>query len=100
LIELLVAARKTRGLRQAGLAYALRNPQSWVSVIERGQRRIDVVEYLDLAEAIGFDPLTMLAEVQAIPPDKPPRAIPPVRSRKVPHRRHKHHYRPPRRRRR
>jgi hypothetical protein len=30
--------------------------QSFVATVESGQRRIDVVELLDLAEAIGFDP--------------------------------------------
>ncbi|WP_245408414.1 hypothetical protein [Zhengella mangrovi] len=34
----------------------LKRPQSFIASIETGQRRVDVVELLDLAEAIGFDP--------------------------------------------
>jgi hypothetical protein len=30
--------------------------QSYVATVESGQRRIDAVEFLDFAEAIGFDP--------------------------------------------
>ena len=33
-----------------------RRYQSIVANIESGERRIDVVEFLDIAEAIGFDP--------------------------------------------
>ncbi len=35
--------------------------------VEGGGRRIDVVELLDLAEAIGFDPHAVVAELRAIP---------------------------------
>jgi hypothetical protein len=30
--------------------------QSYIASIENGLRRVDVVEFLQLAEAIGFDP--------------------------------------------
>ena len=82
LIELLVAERKTHGLRQDDLAYALRRRQTWVSLIERADRRLDVIEYLALAEAIGFDPHAVLSQVQAVPPEKPPRPIPLSKPRK------------------
>ena len=55
--------RKRRGLSQAQVALALGRPQSYVADFERRERRIDVVEYLTLADAIGFDPLILLAEV-------------------------------------
>ena len=55
--------RKQRGLSQAQVALALRRPQSYVADFERRERRIDVVEFLILAEAIGFDPLDLLARV-------------------------------------
>ena len=55
--------RKERGLSQARIAEALGRPQSYVADFERRERRIDVVEYLALAEAIGFNPLGLLAEV-------------------------------------
>ena len=52
----LVEKRKAAGLTQAEVAEALGRYQSFVATIESGQRRIDVVELLDLAAAIGFDP--------------------------------------------
>lgn len=61
--DLIRAARKGRGMSQVQVAKALGRPQSYVADFERRERRIDVVEYLALAEAIGFDPLTLLTEV-------------------------------------
>ena len=61
--ELIRAKRKERGLSQVQVANALGRPQSYVADFERRERRIDVVEYLALAEAIGFDPLSLLKEV-------------------------------------
>lgn len=56
LTELLKGARKDAGLTQAALAKRLRRPQSYVSKYERGERRLDVIEFLEIARAIGFDP--------------------------------------------
>lgn len=33
-----------------------RRYQSFVATVDSGQRRVDVVEFLDFADAIGFDP--------------------------------------------
>jgi transcriptional regulator with XRE-family HTH domain len=51
----LVENRKARGLSQAQLAKLIGRYQSFVADLERGQRRLDVVEFLELADAIGFD---------------------------------------------
>lgn len=64
--EVLVEARKGSGLTQAAVAERLGRPQSYVADIERNERRIDVIEYLALAEAIGFDPYDGLREVAAV----------------------------------
>lgn len=61
--KLIRVERKQRELSQSQVAKALGRPQSYVADFERRERRIDVVEYLALAEAIGFDPLNLLAEV-------------------------------------
>lgn len=55
LTELLIAQRKKAGLSQAALADALGRYQSVVAAMESGSRRIDVVEFLDIAEVVGFD---------------------------------------------
>lgn len=53
---LLVEAREEAGLTQVQLGKKLRRPQAFVSKIERGLRRVDVLEFLEIARAIGFDP--------------------------------------------
>jgi transcriptional regulator with XRE-family HTH domain len=57
---LLIQARKTAGLTQVELAERLRKPQSYVSKFERGERRLDVIEFLEVAEALQIDPLRFL----------------------------------------
>lgn len=52
----IVEKRKKSGLRQADLAKKIDRNQSYVTDIETGQKTIDVLELLILAEAIGFDP--------------------------------------------
>jgi ribosome-binding protein aMBF1 (putative translation factor) len=66
LVQLIVDKRKEAGLSQADLAKAIERYQSVVAAIESGGRRIDVVEFLDLAETIGFDPHEILREVAAV----------------------------------
>lgn len=67
LVQLIVEKRKESGLSQADLARAIERYQSVVAAIESGGRRLDVVEFLDLAETIGFDPHKILDEVRALP---------------------------------
>lgn len=35
-------------------------PQSFVSKVERGERRLDVIEFCELAKALGHDPAELL----------------------------------------
>jgi ribosome-binding protein aMBF1 (putative translation factor) len=71
LVQLIVDKRKAAGLSQADLAKAIDRYQSVVAAIESGGRRLDVVEFLDLAETIGFDPHEVLAEVAEVPTTAP-----------------------------
>ena len=52
----IVEKRKKSGLRQVDLAKLLRRNQSYVTNLERGQKAVEVVELIEWAEAIGFDP--------------------------------------------
>jgi hypothetical protein len=61
--ELLVAARKDADLTQAELSSRLKRPQSFVSKYERGERRLDVVEFGEVARALGVDPVQFLANL-------------------------------------
>ncbi len=58
--DLLKEERRKSGLTQAMLAKKLRQPQSYVSKYERGDRRLDVIEFLEIARAIKFDPNELL----------------------------------------
>jgi len=62
----LVDARKTAQLTQAELAKKLQRPQSFVSKYERGERRLDVVEFLDVARALKLDPAAVLANLEGL----------------------------------
>jgi transcriptional regulator with XRE-family HTH domain len=63
---LIVEKRKKAGLTQAEVAKRLKRYQSFIATVESGQRRIDVVEFLDLADAIGFDPRDAIKYLRAI----------------------------------
>jgi transcriptional regulator with XRE-family HTH domain len=60
LCALLKAKRNAAGLTQTVLAERLGKPPSYVAKYELGDRRLDVLEFLDLAAAIGFNPCAFL----------------------------------------
>jgi transcriptional regulator with XRE-family HTH domain len=59
LIELLVATRHKAGIRQQALAKKLGKPQSFVAKFEGGERRLDVIEFMTIARALGADPVRL-----------------------------------------
>lgn len=63
LIGLLVDARKKRGLSQEALAIRLNRHQQFVSRYETGERRLDVVEFIDIARALQCDVSALVATV-------------------------------------
>lgn len=64
LITHLVEARKAAGLTQIMLAKLLDRPQSFVSKVERGERRLDVIEFIDFALACSVDPSTIVERLK------------------------------------
>jgi transcriptional regulator with XRE-family HTH domain len=60
----LVDARHARRLTQVQLADALGRPQSSVSKYERGERRLDFVEVLEIAAALDADINDLVAAVR------------------------------------
>ncbi len=60
---LLMERRKQAGLTQEAVARRLSKPQSFVAKYERGERRLDVLEFLEIAEAIDFDPRLLIEEL-------------------------------------
>ncbi len=53
--EMLCSCRKEANLTQQNLAERLNKPQSFVSKYESGERRLDLIEFLEVAEALNFD---------------------------------------------
>jgi transcriptional regulator with XRE-family HTH domain len=65
---LLVETREKAELTQQQLARRLRKPQSFVSKYEGGERRVDVIEFMAIARAMGADAVALLrALVQRVP---------------------------------
>lgn len=64
LIALLIEERVAAGMTQDDLADALGEYQSFVARLESGQRRIDVIEFLDIAKVVGFDPKALIAKLE------------------------------------
>lgn len=52
-------------LRQQDVAARLDWPQSFVAKYESGERRLDVVEFIEVAEAIGFDPADFIRDFRS-----------------------------------
>ena len=54
--RVLVEAREARGLKQSVVAERLGLPPSYLSKVENGTRRLDVIEFVRIAEAMETDP--------------------------------------------
>ena len=63
LCHLLIESRHEEQLTQEELASRLGRPQSFVSKYERGQRRLDVVEFIDVCEALNQNPVHIISSV-------------------------------------
>ena len=63
LIDLLIAKREKAGLTQHELAAQIGQYQSFVARMESGQRRIDVVELIELSEILDFDAAHVVREI-------------------------------------
>jgi transcriptional regulator with XRE-family HTH domain len=67
-IEQLTAERRRLGLTQEQLAERLGLHKQFVSRVELGERRLDVIEFADFARALGLNPSNM---VKSIEPPQP-----------------------------
>lgn len=74
---LLREIRKEKELTQVELAEALGQLQSYVSKYESGERRLDVVEFMDLCDALKVDPREVIGRLMA-PPDPATVPSPPL----------------------
>ena len=61
--EILIQYRQSRGITQTQLAESLDRPQSFVSKYENGERRIDIVEFLEISSALQVDPCEIIRDI-------------------------------------
>ena len=62
--KLMIQARERSGLTQVQVADALGRLQSFVSKYERGDRRLDFSEFVEIADVLGIDIVEFLASYQ------------------------------------
>jgi len=58
----LIEQRKAAGMSQTEVAVRLGRPQSYIAKIEGGERRVDIVELIDLAQVIGLDLVALIRD--------------------------------------
>lgn len=63
LLAVLVGSRKEAGLTQRQLATKMKRPQSFIAATETGERRLDVVEFFEVAAALGVEPMALFERV-------------------------------------
>ncbi|MBX3418565.1 MAG: helix-turn-helix transcriptional regulator [Pirellulaceae bacterium] len=66
LLKTLVEARKSKKLSQAELAEKLGRVQTFVSKYERGERRLDVIEFIEVANALELDAIKVIRKLVAV----------------------------------
>jgi transcriptional regulator with XRE-family HTH domain len=62
--KVLADARERHGLKQSELAEKLGLPASYLSKIENGTRRLDVIELIQIAQAMGADASELIGDVE------------------------------------
>jgi len=63
--ELLTHAREAVGMTQVQVATQLGKPQSYVSKYESGDRRLDVTEFVQIADLLSLDVSDFLDQYRA-----------------------------------
>lgn len=63
LLTKLINARKAAGFTQSDLSKMLKRPQSFVSKIEIGERRLDVIEFLEITQFLGVDACEIIKNI-------------------------------------
>jgi transcriptional regulator with XRE-family HTH domain len=69
-LRALVAARKDAGVSQVELARRVGRDQPFISLVENGVRRVDLIEFYVLARGIGIDPVALFAAIASELPNE------------------------------
>ena len=70
LIETMAALRKELGVSQRELARRIEKPPSFINKIELLERRLDILEFIVIAEALGRKPHDLLRVLRTNLPEK------------------------------
>ncbi|GLH35310.1 transcriptional regulator [Pseudomonas sp. BR1R-5] len=65
LLNLLKKYRSEAGLTQVQCSKALNRPQSFISDVESGTRRLDIVQLRDLCAVLGISLMELVQELEA-----------------------------------
>lgn len=63
-LELLIEARRKSGLTQAELGASLPFEQPAISKIERGERRVDIIELKLICDALGISIIDFISNLE------------------------------------
>lgn len=64
LISELITIRKTANLTQAQIAQKLQKPQSYIAKIENLERKLDILEFVQLCQILGTRPSEVIALIE------------------------------------
>ena len=64
LIDCLIAARKQANLTQAEIAQKLGKPQSYIAKIEGKDRKLDILEYVEICEVLKIQPSEIIRIIE------------------------------------
>jgi transcriptional regulator with XRE-family HTH domain len=81
--NVLARARERAGLKQFDVAARLRLPPSYLSKVENGTRRLDVIEFVQIANAMNLDAAELLHELENALGTRGPVAVEALQSRHV-----------------
>ena len=62
-LDRLKQSRLDAGITQADLAKQLNRPQSFVSKYEKGERRLDIAEFIQICKVVGIPAHTLVKEL-------------------------------------
>ncbi len=64
--KLLLTVREEAGLTQLEVATRLSKPQSFVAKYEGGERRLDVIEFMEICVALKVDPNDLINKLRTM----------------------------------
>jgi transcriptional regulator with XRE-family HTH domain len=62
-MSVLRATRIEQGLTQRALSAKLHRAPNYITKIETGERRLDAIEFFDISDALGVDPVVLFTRI-------------------------------------